>query len=235
MVKSKRERAIFAERVHRLDDARPRHERAEDRQEERHDDERHVPDAQHAALLLHADRVQERRRGEPRQQPGVLNRIPHPVAAPPELLVRPQHAKRQPERQEQPAEHRPAAHGAQPGVVEMPGDERGQAEGERDRHRHEADVHRRRVDGHVEVLEQRRQPAPVGRRRRQERRERVLVDDHQEDEEHLRGGDHRDDVGNQLAVALAIEVNRDRAEDRQQGDPEHDRAVEPAPGPTRIL
>ena len=57
-----RQRDVLAERVHRLHDARPRHERAEDRQEERDDDERDVPDAQHAALLLHHHRVQKRGR-----------------------------------------------------------------------------------------------------------------------------------------------------------------------------
>ncbi len=39
----------------------------------------------------------------------------------------------------------------------------------------------------------------------------------------------RDDPGNQLAVALAVDVHGDRAEHREQEHPEHDRAVEPAP------
>ena len=63
-----RQLAILAERMDRLHDARPRHERSEDRQEERHDDERDVPDAQHAAPFLHHHRMQERGRREPRQQ-----------------------------------------------------------------------------------------------------------------------------------------------------------------------
>ena len=99
---------------------------------------------------------------------GVLDRIPRPVAAPPELFVRPDHPERQAERQEQPAEHRPAADGAQPRVVEVPGDERRDAERERDRHPDEAGVERRRVNRHVEVLQQRVQPLAVGRRRRQD-------------------------------------------------------------------
>ena len=37
------------------------------------------------------------------------------------------------ERQEEPRDHRPAPHGAQPRVVEVPGDERRHAERERDR------------------------------------------------------------------------------------------------------
>ena len=111
----------------------------------------------------------------------------------------------------------------------MAGDQRGDAERERDRHRDEADVERRRMNRHVEVLQERIQPGTVRRWRRQERRERVLVDDHQEDEEHLRGGNHRDDVRNQFAVTDAIDLDGDRAERGQQQDPEHDRAVEPAP------
>ena len=88
---------ILAEGVDRLHDAGPRHEGAEDRQEERQDHERDVPDAQHAAPLLHHHRVQERGRREPRQQAGVLDGVPAPVAAPAQLLVRPQHAERQAE------------------------------------------------------------------------------------------------------------------------------------------
>ena len=40
---------------------------------------------------------------------------------------------------------------------------------------------------------------------------------------------HGDDVRNQLAVPLAIGVNRNRAENAEEKHPEHDRAVEPAP------
>ena len=116
---------------------------------------------------------------------GVLDRIPAPEPAPAELLVGPQHPERQAERQEQPADHRPAPHRAQPRVVQVPGDQRRHAERIRDRHRHEPDVERRRVDRHVEVLEERVQPLAVGRRLRQEGRERVVVHHHQEDEEHL--------------------------------------------------
>ena len=47
----------------------------------------------------------------------------------PELLVRPQHAEREAEREEEPGDQRPAPHGAQPRVVEVPGDERGHGEG----------------------------------------------------------------------------------------------------------
>ena len=99
----------------------------------------------------------------------VLDRIPGPVAAPAELLVRPDHPERQADRQKQPREHRPAAHGAQPRVVEMAGDERRHAERVRNRHPDEARVERRRMNGHVEVLQQRVEAFPVSRRRREKR------------------------------------------------------------------
>ena len=114
-----------------------------------------------------------------------------PVAAPAELFVGPDHPEDQTERQEQPAEHRPAPHRAQPRVVEVAGDQRGDAERERNRHADEAGVERWRVDRHVEVLQQRVEPLAVGRHLRQERRERVLVNHHQEQEEHLHDGDRR--------------------------------------------
>src|SRR5688572_32321064 len=43
------------------------------------------------------------------QKTRVLDRIPHPVATPAELLVRPDHAEAEANRQEQPGDHRPAA------------------------------------------------------------------------------------------------------------------------------
>src|SRR4029450_4506968 len=103
----------------------------------------HHPDAPH-----HPDphRMEKRRRREPWQEPCVLDRVPAPVAAPPKLLVGPDHPQRQAEREEEPAHHRPAAHGSQPRVVEIPGDERGHAKRVRDRHADEARVEGRRVN-----------------------------------------------------------------------------------------
>ena len=173
--------------------------------------------------------MEERRRREPGQEAGILDRIPRPVASPAKLFVRPDHPERQAEGQEQPAEHRPAAHRTKPRVVQVTRDERGDAERERNRHADEAGVQRRRMNRHVEVLQQGVQPLAVGRRRCQKRGERVLVRHHQVQEEHLHRGDGGDDIGNQLAVPLAVHVDRQRSEDRQEEHPEHDRAVQPAP------
>ena len=97
----------------------------------------------------------------------------------------------------------------------MPGDQCGHPERIRDGHRDEARVERWRVNRHVEVLEKRVQPLPFGRRLRQECRERVVVHHHQEDEEHLHGGDHGDHVRNQLSVAFAVRIDGDGAEDAE--------------------
>ncbi len=173
--------------------------------------------------------MQEGGGGEPRQQTRVLDRIPAPEAAPAQFLVGPDHAEREAQRQEEPREHRPAAHGAEPRVVQVTGDQRGHPERERNGEADEAEVHGRRVDRHVEVLQQRIEPAAIGRRLRQEGVERVVVDDHQEEEEHLHRADERHDVRNQFAMPFPVHLHRHRAEQRQQEHPEHHRTVEPAP------
>ncbi len=162
-------------------------------------------------------------------RPGVLDRIPAPEAAPAEFLVGPDHPERQPERQAEPRHHGPAAHGPQPAVVQVPGDERGDAEGKRNGHPDEAQVHRGRVDGHVEVLEQRIQAGAGPRRVGEIGRKRVVVRDHQEQEEHLHDAQRRHDVRDELPMPFLVDPHGRRAEQRQQEHPEHDRAVEAAP------
>ncbi len=226
-----RELPVLAERVDRLHDARSRHERAEDREEERDDDERHVPDLQHAAPLLHHHGVQEGRGREPRQQAGVLDRIPAPVAAPAELLVRPQRAERQADRQEQPRDHRPAAHRAQPRVVELAAERARQC-----RTRTESSSRRSRGTASADGSPCRSSaaagsgPAPAAGAlvrnvsngllwitiRKRKNISTTAID----------GDDPRD----QQPVALAVDVTTATLPKIASSvDPEHDRAVEPAP------
>jgi len=77
----------FRERVDRTDDAGARQERAVDTKEERGRDQDHVPDLHHALLFLHHYGVQEGGGGEPREKRSVLNRVPHPIAAPSENVI----------------------------------------------------------------------------------------------------------------------------------------------------
>ena len=81
----------------------------EDRERAGGEDQRGVPDLQHPALLLHHHRVQERGAGQPRQQRGVLDRVPGPVAAPAELGVGPARAEQDADAEEEPRGQREAA------------------------------------------------------------------------------------------------------------------------------
>ncbi len=122
------------------------------------------------APFLHHHRVQQRRRGEPRQQAGVLDRVPAPVAAP----------ARVPRRPTARPSARPTVRNSHAIIVQRriarshessswPGRKRRHAERERNRHPDEAQIQHRRVDGHVEVLQQRAEAGAVGRRLRQDR------------------------------------------------------------------
>jgi hypothetical protein len=79
-----------------------------------------VPDLEHAVALLHERAVQVRRAREPRHERRVLDRVPGPIAAPAELLVAPQAAEQEAEREESPGDHRPGARHVDPLVVEPP-------------------------------------------------------------------------------------------------------------------
>ena len=153
------------ERVDRVDDARSREERAEDREAERERDEHHVPDLQHPALLLDHHRVQERGRREPRHERGVLDGIPRVVAAPADLDVRPVRAEQLADAEERPCGERPPARDDDPALVGALRQQRAHRERERDREPDVAEVEHRRVREHVRVLQarhhaRRRPPAP---------------------------------------------------------------------------
>ena len=138
-------------------------ERAEDRQRERRHEQAEVPDPQHPSALLDEHRVDVGRARQPRQEAGVLHRVPRPHAAPAEHLVAPPAAEQDADRQEGPREQRPAAGLHQPALADAPGDQRG--DGERERHREPdvAEVQDRRVEQHEDVVLQQRVGARVRR------------------------------------------------------------------------
>ena len=144
------------ERVHRVDHARTREERAENRETERRDDERQVPDTQHPAPFLHHHRVDERGRGQPREQRRVLDRVPTPEATPTEHRVAPPRAEHDADREKAPRDQRGAAHRREPPFAEAAGDERGDRERERDRESDVARVEHRRVDRDERMVLQQR-------------------------------------------------------------------------------
>ena len=177
------------EGVHRGDDARPGEEGAEDGERERGDRQREVPDPHEAAPLLDEHRVQVGGAAEPRQERGVLHRVPAPEAAPPEHLVRPPGAEHDADRQEGEGHQRPAPALDLPAVPHPSGGQHADGEGEGHGEADEADVEQRRVDGHQRVvLQQRVRPEALRRARRGD--ERVGRPDHQAEEE---GGDDVED------------------------------------------
>ncbi len=147
----------------RVHDTGPGQERAEESQREREDDEQHVPDPKHSALLLDHDRVQESRCREPRHERGVLDRIPRVVAAPTDLDVRPVSAEQLPDSERRPRKECPATGRNEPALVWPTGKERPETERERHGQAHVAEVQERWVGKHVRVLEARRHARAVRR------------------------------------------------------------------------
>ena len=169
-----------------------------------------------------------RGRHEPRHEGRVLDRIPRPVAAPAEHLVRPHGAEEVAEAQEEPREQRPAPRRADPLVAEPPRRQRRDREGERHRRAHVAGVERRRVDHHPVVLQQRIQVGALDGGRGQAL-EGIGDEGDQAEEEHRHGHQRGRDPRHQLAVALAVLPLDDRGEERQHEGPEEQRALLAAP------
>ena len=158
-------RRVGGEGMHRGQHARADEEGAEQREREGQDREQDRPDLQRVALLHHHGRMEQRRAGEPGHQRGVLDRIPEPAAAPAELVIGPVGAHRDAERQEDPGEQRPGPHGARPGRVDAPVDQRRDGEGEGDREADIAEIEQRRMDREAEILQDRVEVLPFDRRR----------------------------------------------------------------------
>ena len=122
------------------------------------------------------------------------------------------------------AHQREVAGGPDPAGVELAGDQRPDAEGERDRPEHVARVEHRRMDRHVGVAQQRRQPGALGRSR-VEVGERLGLEDHQPDEEGAEAGEDRRRPGHDLAVAAAGDEEDPARGQREHPGPEQQRAL----------
>ena len=214
------------ERVHARDHAGARDERAEDRQEPGADDQSEIPLLQHPALFLNHDRVEECGHHEPRQQRGVFHGIPGPVAAPPELDVRPPHADQQTDAQKQPGDERPFADRDQPIAVEPFRQQRGDREGERNRDRDVAEVQHGRMEDHPRILQLRVHAPPVERHER-EPLEWVRGEQHHRDEKRRHGTGDCGDVGQIDAMAPARHRLHERREQAQHRRPEEEATLLP--------
>ena len=155
----------LGERVDRGDHPGAGDERAEDRQQERADDQRHVPPLQHAALFLDHHRVQEGGQDQPREQARRSRPGPTPRRRPTRARRRPTTCPRV-----IPTDrkiHDASAHFRiamiQP-ASSVPGQHRGDAERERDRDADVAEVEHRRVHHHARILQLRIEAVAVRRR-----------------------------------------------------------------------
>lgn len=183
--------------------------------------------------LAAATDVQRDRHRQPRQQGGVLHRVPRPVPAPPQLRVRPMRAEHHAETQQRPRAHQPRL---DPGPSQPVRADRRRAERERrrDDQDRQAGVDHRRVHTHRPVLEDRGQAHPVqcrdlqpGERVGQPLRDgRERGDDHARDDQRPRGW---------------MPTQSDCGEDRRHGREQQERPRHPAPqahhavvGPQRV-
>ena len=219
------ERAL-GERVDRVDHPGAGEERAEDREAECERDEDHVPELQHAALLLDHHRVQERGRGEPRHERSVLHRVPRVVPAPADLDVGPVSAEELPDAEERPGGERPAPCRDDPPLVGAARKQRAHRERERDRQPDVAQVEQRRVREHVGVLQARHHAGAV--RRCGRRLERARDEAEHEGEEHGDACEHGHDPGDQVA-RLPVQPDGERRVPGQDHEPEQERALLSAP------
>ena len=110
--------------------------------------------------------MQEGGRRQPRNEGGVLHRIPGPVAAPAEHLVAPPRPQDHPDGQEAPGEQGPAPGLDEPALADPTGDQAGAGEGEGNGEADQPQIEERRMEGDQDVVLQERIGAgTVGRRR----------------------------------------------------------------------
>ena len=183
--------------MNRRNDAGSREERPEDREGEGHDYKDVVPCLQHRPPPLHNSGVNECRSRNPREERRVLNGIPRPVPAPSEHLVAPPATEKNAGGEEDPGDQRPAMRSLEPGPLSFGPNQCGDCERKRHGKADVADVQKRRVDRHQNVIRKERiRTDPVSRRRgRREREPRRLraeaVHDFRADRERVRGGRHK--------------------------------------------
>ena len=140
-----------------------REKRTKDRQHECGKDQPHIPDLQHAALFLHHDRMQECRAREPRQERGIFDGIPTPIAAPTQHGISPMRAEEDAAGQKSPGHHRPTAGNVNPLFSGIAHDQRTQRKGERNGEAHVAQIQHGRVNHHLGILQERVQSIAIFR------------------------------------------------------------------------
>ena len=209
--------------VHRTDHTRTREERPEHGEQEGREDERHVPDFQHAAFFLHHDGMQKRRAGEPGHERGILHRVPSPVAAPSEDSVSPVRAEENADGEEAPGHHGPAARNLNPFLAGVLHDERAQCEGEGNGEADVSQVEHGRMDDHLGILQKRIQPGAIRGERALHDGEWVRREIQNQQEENLHRGDDHRSVGEQPLIGFVAQAENEPVPGQQQR-PEQQRA-----------
>ena len=172
--------------------------------------------------------MEQRRAREPGHERGVFHRVPEPEAAPAQLVIGPPAAQRDAQRQRRPGEQRPGPHPARPGGVDAALDQAGDGEGEGHGKPDIAEIEQGRMKREARVLEQRIEVVAV-ERRRVEAEERIRG---RQDEDQEADPDQpldRKHPGTQGGGQVAAEQRDQPAVERQDPDPENERALVVAP------
>ena len=235
------------EGVHRLDHPGAGEEGAQDGEAEGGHHQGQVPHLEDPPALGDHDRVEVGRADQPRQERGVLHRVPGPEAAPPQHLVGPPRPQHDPERQEGPGEQGPPPGLPLPVLVEAAGDQGGHGEGEGHGEPDEAQVEHRRVEEDQRVvLEEDVGSEPVGRRGAGHMAEGVGRPQHQGEEEgghgvEDEGGPRHQGVGGPAAEpdhqsgGVAPEDDAPQEDGAGQGRPHPGDGVEERRGPAVVV
>ncbi len=209
--------------VHRTDHTRTREEGPEHREQEGREDERHVPDFQHAAFFLHHDGMQKCRAGEPGHERSIFHRVPSPVTAPPEDSVSPVRAEENADGEEAPGHHGPAARDLNPFLAGILHDERAQREGEGNGEAYVSQVKHGRMDDHLGILQKRIQSGAIRGERALHDGERVGGKIQNQQKENLHRGDDHRSVGEQPLIGFVAQAENEPVAGQEQR-PEQQRA-----------
>ena len=209
--------------MHGTDHARAGEKSPKHRQQECRKDERHVPDFQHAAFLLHHDGVQKRGAGQPWHERSIFHRIPSPVAAPAENGIGPVRAEENADGQEAPGHHGPAAGDVDPFFAGIFHDERAQREREWHGEADVSQIQHGRVNDHFGILQKRIQSGAIGGKRALHDAERARGEIQNQQKENLHRGDDHRSISKQALIGLIAQAKHKSIAGEQQR-PEQQRA-----------
>ena len=180
--------------------------------------------------------MQERGRREPREEGCVLHRVPRPVAAPAQYLVRPPGARHDAYGEERPRGHRPAPRRPNPLLVQLAAEQRADREREWHGQSDVAEVQHRRMKTHQGVILQQRVGPRSIRRHRENLAERVHLRRKQPVKEQPNESHHAPGERDEPGIRLPVYERHEGSVRGEDQTPEQDRALEAAPqGDRRVV